>query len=176
MTEFPLSRRKKWTLKSEPVIPDQTYLVFEKDPETGLVPYEYSEPLTLLPKSAANFELLMAGRSPFIIVPEGKDPSPKTRELAYTLLHNLDTADAWKDLLTEKEKIGVDVYVISHHSERYVLKSVDVGYGGLGGTLYLQPLGAPLGTRVKVPMNKVIMHDAEGNPHLTLLPVVFYRK
>lgn len=175
MTEFPLSRRKKWAIRSELSIPDKKYLEFEQDPETGLVPYESPKPLVILPKAAANFELLAAGRSPFLIVPEGTVPRPQTRQLAYELLHNLDSADAWENLLIEKESTGVDVYVVSHHNQRYILKKVEVGYGGEDGILHLQPVGAPLGQWIQIPISQIIMRGPDGNPQLALLPVILYR-
>jgi hypothetical protein len=174
MAEFPLQPRKEFGLRrSEPEIPVGDYLILDQDPETGLIPYYSPRNFNTLPRAAANFEMLRDGALPFIIAPEGVNVHPKTKELTYSLLHNLGSGMAWKDLFLGKEAVGTDLYVISHHSVRYKVLGAEVGFGGVGGILRLQEVGAMPGEWVVIKIRDIVSNLNAGV--LPLLPVIMYR-
>jgi len=168
MSQFPLQPHQPSGL-----IPEQNYVIEGVAPEHALVPYELSSSSQILPREAADFNLLAKGRLPFIITAPGREPKPELIASLYTLLHNLNIAQAWDDLLIQLGALPglggtrADLYVVDQHGERYKVIDIELDFGGETGQLVLRHIGR----RSRQGVMRVDIEQAYGY----MLPVVMYR-
>lgn len=178
MAEFPLQPRKSFfpAQLPGPQIPKGEYLISSASPTEALVPYFPPERIDVLPKSAADFELLLAGNLPLIIADPSNQPKPELVETFFELMHSLGSAQSWMRLYERAGLIrggkgvnNTDLYVVDRHGQRYLVLDVELDWGGETGYLSLRPVGK------KGRGGKVINIDIE-DAYGYMVPVLLMRK
>lgn len=152
------------------------------DKNTGaLIPYQSQQHMGMLPRQAANFNLLIRGEMPLIIAPQGAIQKPKINNQLAVLLHHMNNIQAWNDMLIQLGALPMQggkqagLYLVDRHNRRWlILDIVFYDRSGETGQLLLEPIGQRSGKKIHLDPEDLVDHSTNP-PSPFGIPVILYR-